>query len=86
MILESKLDEIKERYLHAYRSMREFLENVDPEKPKIDFYSKMRIQRVMALDRIDNSLEVIAMDLAWIVQRIKHPIKIYRWLRELEEG
>ena len=87
MNLPDRLKDAKERYLHAYRTTRDVLEKIGIGDPTTNsfFYHKMNLTRSMELDRINNPLEQIAMNLAWHIQRIKHPIRMYRWLRESED-
>jgi len=72
-----ELKYIKERYLHAYRSQRECIENkTDPENTQTDFYMRTNDLRIITMNRIRNPLEMIAMDIAWNVQKIKHPLRM----------
>ena len=75
---------MQREFLHAYRSMDDFLEGIEEiNSPGTDFYSKARLVRVSALDENPASLEELGLSSAWILHRLKHPIKMHRWIKEL---
>lgn len=85
MMVLQELVSYKDRFLHAYRTQREAFETFNANDMNVDFYHKMAVNRCIALQKIDSPLEILAMDISWIVQRIRHPIKIGNMLRELSK-
>jgi len=86
MTIRDVLSENVKRFLHAYKTMEEIL-SFGLDDGNIDYNSlfnhKMAVTRALALDRINNPLEQFAMDVAWHIQKIRHPIKMYRLVAEL---
>ena len=79
------LREMQREFLHAYRSMYDFLEGIDINSPGDDFYSKCRLTRVSALEENNTSIEELGLQGAWIFHILRHPIKMHRWIRQLNE-
>jgi len=87
MIIEEFLKDIKQKkrkFMHAYECMNEFL-RYNIEGPTNDYEYQMARSRVLALDRINDSLEQLAIDMAWWIQRIKHPIRMYELIQDCKE-
>ena len=78
--------EIQREFLHAYRSMDYILEEIeDINSPRIDFYYKARLDRVSALEENPTLMEGLGLSSAWIIHRLRHPIKMHRWIKELNK-
>ena len=79
-----QLIEGRDKFLHGFNSMQEFLEhNIHSKEIKNDPRAKTLLARMEYL--LDNStiMEDLGQDFAWIGYRICYPIKMYRWLNKI---
>ncbi len=74
-----------EDFISSYKKMREFYDNIDPNKAKIDFHSKVKLQRATAIYDYGNFDEQVGADIAWFVFSLRHPIRRYKWLKDQEK-
>lgn len=80
------LREMQREFSYAYRSMYDLLEGIeDINSPRIDFHYKARLARVSALEESSTLMEGLGLSGAWIFHRLKHPIKMHRWIKELNK-
>ena len=71
-------------FSQAYRSMDDILEGIeDVNSPRINFYYKARFARVLDLEENSTLMGGLGLSSAWVLHRLRHPIKMHRLIKEL---